>query len=272
MRPVWEATSGRDGHVSLAIDPWLEPLRAQVDRLVRLVARRNLLVAIPATEAGLEAIEDSVAAGISVDATTIFSPTRLEAAVEAYLRGVERLVENGGDPRLVAAVASVSVSHVDAEVDGRLEALGEDAHRHRGRLGIASAKLAHRRCAPAFAGRRWQALAAAGATRQRCLWTSTSTSGTAYRDVLYAEQLIGADTIVALTPGTIAAFEDHGVVADQLSRCAGDAPRVLRDVAAAGVDLDEVSRTLEAEGARRLATDFDRVAARVAQRADHPDR
>ena len=110
-------------------------------------------------------------------------------------------------------------------------------------------------------------LAAAGATRQRCLWSSTSTDGTAYRDVLYPEQLIGAETIVALTPATIAAFEDHGVVADTLVRGAGDAARVERDVVAAGIDLDDVRRALEADAPRRIATAFDRVVARVGRRA-----
>lgn len=268
MRPVWEAANGRDGHISLAVDPRAS-LREQVDRLLRLVARRNLMLAIPATDAGLATIEDSVAAGISVDVTLIFSSARLDAAAEAYLRGLERLIANGGDPRAVASVASLSISPVDAEADARLVALGEDALR--GRLGIARARLAHRRAASAFAGRRWEALAAAGATRQRCLWAETWTGGAAYRDVLYPEQLIGADTVVALTPATVSAFERHGVVADTLARCADDAARVVRAVAAAGVDLDDVARTLEAEGERRLTTGFDRAAAAVARRAEHPD-
>ena len=268
LRPVWEVTNGRDGHVSLAVDPEVS-LGAQVDRLLRLVARRNLLLAIPATDAGLTAIEDSVAAGISVDATLIFSAARLDAAAEAYLRGLERLIANGGDPRPVASVASLSISPVDAEADARLAELGEDALR--GRLGIARARLAYRRAASTFAGRRWEALAAAGATPQRCLWAATSTSGTAYRDVLYPEQLIGANTVVALTPATVSAFERHGVVADTLARCADDAARVVRAVAAAGVDLEDVGRTLEAEGERRLKTHFDRAAAAVARRAAHHD-
>jgi transaldolase len=258
LRPVWERTAGGDGFVSLEVDPDLaydrEATVAEALRLHGLVDRPNLLVKIPATEPGLGAIEDCIAAGRSINVTLIFSLARHRAVVEAYLRGLERLLAAGGDPSRVASVASFFVSRVDTETDRRLAELGRlDLQ---GRLAIANAKLAYQQYLEAFSGPRWEALAAAGARPQRCLWASTSTKNPAYRDVLYVEELIGPDTVNTMPPETIAAFQDHGVVRDTLTEGVEEARALLAELAEAGVDYDDVVATLEREGVAKFADSF----------------
>src|SRR6266487_1508394 len=214
--PVHEADP-QDGFVSWEVDPTLAYDReATFDEAMRLHAwldRPNLYVKIPATKPGLGAIEDSIAHGKSINVTLIFSLQRYREVVEAYLRGLERLVESGGDPAKVRSVASFFVSRVDTEADKRLEAIGtEQALALRGKLAIANAKLAYERYQQTFSGLRWEALEAKGALPQRCLWASTSTKNPAYRDVLYVEELIGPHTVNTMPEETIQAFEDHGEV------------------------------------------------------------
>jgi transaldolase len=258
MRPVWERTGGVDGYVSLEVDPELAyeggPTFDEARRLTELVARPNLLVKIPATEPGLGAIEDSIAEGRSINVTLIFSLERYAAVVEAYLRGLERLVRAGGDPAGVASVASFFVSRVDTETDKRLAALGRDDLR--GRLAVANAKLAYARYLELFSGERWEPLAAAGARPQRCLWASTSTKNPAYRDVLYVEELIGPDTVNTMPLETIAAFQDHGVSRETLTAGLDDARELLVELAAVGVDYDDVVAQLEVEGVQKFADSF----------------
>ena len=214
LLPVWERTDGVDGFVSIEVDPDLAYERQdtfeQAKLLHELVDRKNVYVKIPATEPGIGAIEDSIAAGRSINVTLIFSLDRYSAVAEAYVRGLERLVEGGGDPTHVASVASFFVSRVDTECDRRLAEIGRDDIQ--GRLAVDNAKLAYERYAQIFSGPRWEALAAAGARPQRCLWASTSTKNPAYRDVLYVEELIGPDTVNTMPFETITAFQDHGVV------------------------------------------------------------
>jgi transaldolase len=259
LRPVWETSGGVDGYVSLEVDPGLAYQReATYDEAVRLhaeVERDNLLVKIPATRPGLGAIEDCIAGGRSINVTLIFSLERYAAVVEAYLRGLERLVAHGGDPRPVRSVASFFVSRVDTEADRRLEEVGN--RELQGKLAVANAKLAYRHYLEAFAGPRWEFLAGKGALPQRCLWASTSTKNPAYRDVLYVEELIGPDTVNTMPVETIAAFQDHGVVADTLTVGVEDARALLDALAAAGVDYDDVVETLEAEGVQKFADSFD---------------
>jgi transaldolase len=258
LRPVWERTGGGDGLVSLEVDPDFaydaDATFAEALRLHELVDRPNLLVKIPGTEPGLGAIEDCIAAGRSINVTLIFSLERQAAVVEAYLRGVERLVAAGGDPARVASVASFFVSRVDTETDRRLAELGRQDLQ--GRLAIANAKLAYQQYLDAFSGPRWEALAAAGARPQRCLWASTSTKNPAYRDVLYVEELIGPDTVNTMPPETIAAFQDHGVVRDTLTEGVEEARALLAELARAGVDYDDVVATLEREGVAKFADSF----------------
>jgi transaldolase len=179
--------------------------------------------------------------------------------MEAYIRGLERLVENGGDPTKVHSVASFFVSRVDTETDKRLDAIGGDAARLKGKLGIANAKLAYQNYLETFSGDRWDALAAKGATRQRCLWASTSTKNPEYRDVLYVEQLIGPQTVNTMPEETIQAFQDHGKVAETLTQDVDDARTLFRELRAAGIDYDDVVRVLEEEGVRKFSDSFDEL-------------
>ena len=211
LRPIWESTSRRDGYVSLEVDPNLAYDRdAQHEEAMRLhgqVNRPNLLVKIPGTKPGLGAIEDAIAKGKSINVTLIFSLERYKEVAEAYIRGLERLVEAGGDPGPVASVASFFVSRVDTEADKRLDAIGGKDHL-KGKLAVANARLAYQEYKQIFAGERWDALAAKGASTQRCLWASTSTKNPAYSDVMYVEDLIGPDTVNTMPEETITAFQD----------------------------------------------------------------
>jgi transaldolase len=258
MRPAWDASGGIDGWVSLEVDPTLaydrERTFEQAMRFHREVERPNLYVKIPATEAGLGAIEDCIAKGRSINVTLIFSLDRYAAVVEAYLRGLERLVAGGGDPSTVLSVASFFVSRVDSEADRRLGDLGRADLQ--GRLAVANAKLAYQRYLAEFSGPRWDELAAKGARPQRCLWASTSTKNPDYRDVLYVEELIGADTVNTMPAETIVAFQDHGEIRDSLTEGIGDAVALLAALAQAGVDYDDVVATLEAEGVQKFADSF----------------
>jgi transaldolase len=261
LRPVFEATDRGDGYVSWEVDPNLayeyEATVEEAKRLHGLAVRPNLFVKIPATQPGLGAIEDMIALGKSINVTLIFSLERHEEVMEAYIRGLERLVEAGGDPSKVASVASFFVSRVDTETDKRLEALGTDeALPLRGKLAIANAKLAYQNYKRVFAGQRWETLAAKGARRQRCLWASTSTKNPGYRDVMYVEELIGPETVNTMPEETIRAFQDHGRVAPTLERGVAEARKLFEDLAAVGIDYRDVSETLEKEGVQKFADSF----------------
>ena len=264
MRRVWDEGSGKDGYVSLEVDPTLaydrEATFAQAMHLHETVDRPNLFVKIPATEPGLGAIEDSIARGKSINVTLIFSLARYREVVEAYVRGAERLVESGGDPSTVASVASFFVSRVDTEADRRLEEIGtEEALALRGKLAIANAKLAYGHYLEVVGSDRWQRLAAAGATPQRCLWASTSTKNPDYRDVIYVEELIGPETVNTMPLETIEAFQDHGEVRLTLAEGLDEADRLLEDLARVGVDYDDVTDTLEREGVQKFSDSFEEL-------------
>jgi transaldolase len=259
MRPVWERTGGVDGFVSLEVDPRLaydrERTFEQAVRFNKEVDRPNLYVKIPATEPGLGAIEDCIAKSVPINVTLTFSLERYAAVVEAYLRGLERLVAAGGDPRNVISVASFFVSRVDTEADKRLEAVGRQDLQ--GKLAVANAKLAYAHYLEIVGSERWAFLAGKGARPQRCLWASTSTKNPAYRDVLYVEELIGPDTVNTMPVETVRAFQDHGEVkVGSLTEGIDEANALLADLAAAGVDYDDVVETLEAEGVQKFSDSF----------------
>jgi transaldolase len=258
MRPVWERTNGIDGFVSIEVDPDLAYDRdatfEQAKELHERVDRPNVYVKIPATAPGVGAIEDSIAAGRSINVTLIFSLQRHAEVAEAYIRGLERFVDSGGDPTQVISVASFFVSRVDTEADRRLEELGRKELE--GRLAVDNAKLAYQHYLEVFSGRRWEALAAGGARPQRCLWASTSTKNPAYRDVLYVEELIGPDTVNTMPFETIDAFQDHGVVRDTLTERVDEARVLLRELDAVGVDYDDVTDTLEREGVQKFSDSY----------------
>jgi transaldolase len=259
LRPVWDAGQGKDGWVSLEVDPNLaHDTQATIDeaaRLHALVSKPNLLIKIPATKEGLPAIEETIAAGIPVNVTLIFSLQRHREVAQAYVRGLTRLVANGGDPSSLASVASFFVSRVDTEADRRLDEIGGHDEL-KGTLAIANAKLAYATYQEVFSGADWDQLAAAGATPQRCLWASTSTKNPAYRDVLYVEELIGPDTVDTMPRETVEAFQDHGRVDDTLERDVDGARRTLEAFAAAGIDYDDVTAALEREGVEKFAKSF----------------
>jgi len=259
LRSVWDEGDGRDGYVSFEVDPSLAYDTAstidEAQRLHDLINRPNLFVKIPATEPGLPAIEEMISRGRPINVTLIFSLDRYSEVAEAYIRGLERLVAGGGDPSHVSSVASFFVSRVDTEADRRLDEIGGQDEL-KGKLAIANAKLAYQRYKEIFAGERWEALAAKGATPQRCLWASTSTKNPAYRDVMYVEELIGPDTVNTMPKETIEAFQDHGEVAPTLEQGIDEAKRVFEQIKEAGVDYDDVTATLEREGVEKFAESF----------------
>jgi transaldolase len=262
LKPAYEASNGVDGYVSMEVEPGIaydtERTFEQARWIAKEVERPNLLVKIPATMPGLPAIEDCTAKGTSINITLIFSLDRYKAVVEAYLRGLERLVASGGDPSKVASVASFFVSRVDTEADKRLDQVGHPELK--GKLAIANAKLAYQHYLEAFAGERWQFLEGKGATKQRCLWASTSTKNPEYRDVMYVEELIGPETVNTMPLETIRAFQDHGEVrGDTVLEGVDEAHALLQQLADAGVDYNDVTDTLEAEGVQKFADSFDEI-------------
>jgi transaldolase len=262
FHPIWDRGEGRDGYVSLEVDPGLayDTLATfrEAIRLHEAVERPNLMVKIPATKPGLAAIEDVIAKGKSINVTLIFSLQRYAEVAESYVRGLERLVAEGGDPRAVASVASFFVSRIDTEADKRLEQVGghDDL---KGKLAIANARLAYQRYKAIFAGPRWEFLASKGATPQRVLWASTSVKNPDYRDTMYVEELIGPDTVNTMPEETIRAFQDHGHPRARLESDLEQARRLFDELAAAGVDYEDVTDTLEREGVEKFAGAFDEL-------------
>jgi transaldolase len=258
FRSVWDDGKGKDGYISMEVDPNLAyETDATIEEAARFhdwVERPNLYVKIPATEPGLPAIEEMIARGRNINVTLIFGLERHMEVAEAYIRGLERLVEAGGDPAKVGSVASYFVSRVDTEADSRLDEAGHPELK--GKLAVANAKLAYQNYKEKFSGERWDALAAKGATPQWCLWASTSTKNPEYRDVLYVEELIGADTVNTMPRETIEAFQDHGAVELTLEQDLDEARSVFEQLAEAGVDYDDVTDTLEREGVQKFIDSF----------------
>jgi transaldolase len=267
LRSVWDAGGGKDGYVSIEVDPNLahdtDATIAEARRLHQTIDKPNLFVKIPATKAGLPAIEEMIASGKNINVTLTFSLERYSEVADAYVRGLERLVESGGDASKVASVASFFVSRVDTETDKRLDDLG--GHEElKGKLAVANAKLAYQRYKEIFSGPRWDALAAQGATSQRCLWASTSTKNPAYSDVLYVDELIGPETVNTMPEETIQAFQDHGEVALTLEQGIEEAKRLFDQLAEVGIDYDDVTRVLEEEGVQKFADSFSELLGGIA--------
>jgi transaldolase len=259
FRPVWDGGSGRDGYVSLEVDPRLAydtlVTFREAMRIHKSVDRPNLMVKIPATKPGLAAIEDVISKGHSINVTLIFSLQRYAEVAESYIRGLERLVAEGGDPRKVASVASFFVSRIDTEADRRLDELDAPQELH-GKLAIANAKLAYAHYLEAFSGPRWEYLVGKGATPQRVLWASTSTKNPAYPDTLYIDELIGPDTVNTMPEETIMAYQDHGDPQPRLQVGLEDAHRVFAELERVGVDYEDVTQTLEREGVEKFSESF----------------
>lgn len=258
LLPVFESSGGVDGYVSVEVSPDLahdaDATIAAARALFARLARRNVMIKIPATAAGVSAVEECLVAGVNVNATLIFSLARHGEVIDAYQRALERRAAAGADVGAVASVASFFVSRVDTETDRRLP----QDHPLRGRAAVANAKLAYRLFRERFAGERWAALAAVGARVQRPLWASTSTKNPAYSPTLYVSDLIGPDTVNTLAQSSVDALVDAapGLRARTVEESLGDAESVLDGLGDAGIDFDDVLATLEREGVAAFATSF----------------
>ena len=257
LRPTYDSLDGADGFVSVEVAPDLaDDTPATIDQVRRLhgeAARPNVFVKIPATAAGIPAIEQSLAEGMPINITLIFSLDRYAQVVEAYFRGLERHAEQGGDLSRLASVASFFVSRVDTEADRRLP----EGHPLRGKVAVANAKLAYQLFRQTFTGDRWAALEARGARVQRPLWASTSTKNPAYSDTLYVDELVGRDTVNTLAQASIDALRDHGnPQPDTITRDVDEAQRIIDQLPAAGIDYDDLTATLERDGVDSFARSF----------------
>lgn len=265
LAPVYEASEGLDGYVSIEVAPDLAHdtagTTASARELHERIARPNLMVKIPGTEAGLPAIRQMIAEGRNINVTLIFSLERYAQVIESYIAGLEELAS---DPQAelskVASVASFFISRVDTEVDRRLDAIGTpEAKALRGKAAVSQAKLAYEMFQEAFSGPRWEALAARGAAVQRPLWASTSTKDPAYPDTMYVDQLIGPDTVNTLPDATIEAFADHGTLARTIDADLDDARAIWMSLPEVGVDVDAVGEVLEREGVSSFQKSFDEL-------------
>jgi transaldolase len=286
LRPVYQASGGRDGYVSYEVPPDIahdtEATTFHAARLFDLLSIPNALIKIPATTEGLPAIQASIAAGVNVNVTLVFSVARYREVVEAYLAGLEERAARDEDLSQVASVASFFVSRVDTLIDPQLEERveegGPDAELAEARLGTAAidnAKLAYQAWLELFSGPRWEALAAKGARPQRCLWASTSTKNPNYRDVLYSEELIGPDTVNTMPLSSVEAFADHGIVRGQtLLEGLDRARRLWSDLIRVGIDEEEVGEQLEEEGVDKFAASYqamlDTIETKRAQASGRP--
>jgi transaldolase len=267
LAPVADQRPG-DGRVSLEVAPGLandtDATAAEAAHLWWLVDRPNLYIKIPATQAGLPAIRTSIARGISVNVTLIFSLERYRAVMDAYLSGLEdRLAqEPGADLSGIASVASFFVSRVDTEIDKRLEEAGADASL-KSRAGVANAQLAYQAYEEVFSSDRWKALEAQGARPQRPLWASTGVKNPELPDTLYISELVAPGTVNTMPEKTLEAYADHGTPGSPVQKAYDDAAAVMQSVQDAGVDLDDVFRVLEEEGVRKFVDSWDELTASV---------
>ena len=262
LADTFRDTDGRDGYVSLEVSPHLaHDTTGSVEearRLWKTVDRENLLIKIPATAAGIPAIEELLSEGINVNVTLMFSLTHYEAVAQAYLRSVHRCPH----PEKLASVASFFVSRVDGKIDGMLAESGSsEAEDLVGKIAIANSKATYVRYQELFCNPRFQIWRDQGVRPQRVLWASTSTKNPTYRDVLYVEELIGPETVNTVPPPTLDAFRDHGEVQSTLMTGVDVADRQLAALANMGIELDEITENLQAEGVKKFAEPFDALLA-----------
>jgi transaldolase len=258
LRPEFEKSGGKDGRVSLEVDPRIahdtEKTTAEAKALNWLVDRPNVHIKIPATKAGLPSITAATAAGVSVNVTLIFGLDRYDGVMDAYLSGLEQAREAGMDLSKIRSVASFFVSRVDTEIDKRLDKIGSDEARAlRGKAGIANARLAYERYEKVFSSDRWKPLKDAGANEQRPLWASTGVKDPSYDDTMYVVELVAPNTVNTMPEATLRAVADHGQIkGDRVTGNYADAQRVLDDLSRLGVDYDDVIELLEVEGVQKF--------------------
>ncbi len=278
LRPVYDSSQFRDGYVSLEVSPYLarktQETIVEARRLWKAVNRENVMIKIPGTAEGLPAIRTAIGEGININVTLLFAQEVYVKVAEAYIAGLEDLAARGGNLKKEAGVASFFISRIDSLVDGMIDAklkTTTDSQQQAllksllGKVAIANGKLTYQRYQQIFSGPRWQALAAKGAQTQRVLWASTSTKNPAYRDVLYAEELIGPDTVDTMPPATIDAFRDHGRVRNSLTEDVPAAQKTMDDLAKAGISIKEVTDKLTDDGVKLFADAFDKLLAAVAK-------
>ncbi|MCA9471409.1 MAG: bifunctional transaldolase/phosoglucose isomerase [Nitrospirales bacterium] len=272
MHVVYERTKGRDGYVSLEVSPTLAyDTQGSIDEAVRLhqaVARKNVMIKVPATAEGLPAIEELIARGININVTLLFSVDMYVQVAWRYIHGLERLAKNGGDVSQMASVASFFVSRIDSLIDKQLEAklhVAKDADEKAvleglmGTVAIANAKLAYEQFEEIFNSPEFQALKAKGARPQRVLWASTGTKNPKYPDTLYVDNLIGSDTVNTMPEATFTAFRDHGVVKSTIGEGLAEAKATMKQLAEAGISMEEVTNTLLRDGARLFVEAFEQL-------------
>jgi transaldolase / glucose-6-phosphate isomerase len=278
LRPVYDSSQFRDGYVSLEVSPYLarktQETIVEARRLWKAVNRENVMIKIPGTAEGLPAIRTAIGEGININVTLLFAQEVYMKVAEAYIAGLEELAARGGNLKKEAGVASFFISRIDSLVDGLIDAKLKTATDPQqqvllksllGKVAIANGKLTYQRYQQIFSGPRWQALAAKGAQTQRVLWASTSTKNPAYRDVLYAEELIGPDTVDTMPPATIDAFRDHGRLRNSLTEDVPAAQKTMDDLAKAGISIKEVTDKLTDDGVKLFADAFDKLLAAVAK-------
>src|ERR1700723_1464489 len=276
LRPVYDGSQFRDGYVSLEVSPYLarktQETIAEARRLWKAVNRENVMIKIPGTAEGLPAIRTAIGEGITINVTLLFAQEVYVKVADAHIAGLEDLAARGGNLKKEAGVASFFISRIDSLVDGLIEAKLKpttDSQQQAllksllGKVAIANGKLTYQRYQKIFSGPRWEALAAKGAQTQRVLWASTSTKNPAYRDVLYAEELIGPDTVDTMPPATIDAFRDHGRVRNSRTEDAPAAQKTMDDLAKAGISIKEVTDKLTDDGVKLFADAFEKLLAAV---------
>ncbi len=268
LRPVYEKSEGADGYVSLEVNPALahdtEATIAEARRLFASLERPNVMIKVPATAAGLPAIERLIGEGVNINVTLIFSLEQYEAVATAYIAGLEKLALAGGDVGKVASVASFFISRVDTAVDKALEEIGNTEIQ--GKIAIDNAKIAYSRFREIFSSERWNKLATGSARVQRPLWASTSSKNPAYPDTLYVDNLIGPDTVNTLPPATLDDFLDHGTVAATVETDVAGARSRLAELAALGIDLDAITNKVLDEGVAAFAKSFEGLIASIAEK------
>ena len=275
LRPVYDRTNGLDGYVSLEANPKLAyDMEGTLDEIHRFAARLNrpnVMFKVPATPAGVPAIETLISEGLNVNVTLIFSVAQYEAIAQAYISGLEKWVAAGGDPSKVASVASVFVSRVDSAVDQALDELAQEdpaASALKGKIAIANAKAIYARFGELFSGERWEHLAKQGARVQRPLWASTSTKNPLYPDTLYVDSLIGPNTVNTVPPATLQAFVDHGTVALTQEEGMDKAQGQLRQLSSLGIDLDAITDKLQQDGVDAFINAFENLMDSISAKRD----
>jgi transaldolase/glucose-6-phosphate isomerase len=278
LRPVYDDSKFRDGYVSLEVSPYLarktQETIEEARRLWKTVERENVMIKVPGTAEGLPAIRQLIGEGININVTLLFAQEVYEKVAAAYIAGLEDLASRGGNLSKMASVASFFISRIDTLIDSllneRLKATSDAGQQELlksllGKVAIANGKLTYQGYQRIFSGPRWQALVAQGAQTQRVLWASTSTKNPHYRDVIYVEELIGADTVNTMPPATVDAFRDHGVVRNSLMADVPGARKVMDDLARAGISMKEVTDKLTDDGVKLFADAFDQLLAAVAK-------